>query len=137
MMARWQILRGSLGAALSLAISAPVAAQAAPTDWQPGPGIEACFAPAAETHRFDTADACAALASSARDNDTRAALLFEEMRLAYDVRDREETVDTLKAFDYEALAPNLGIEWADLTAGACFELDDMACATFAYNKLDN
>ena len=137
MIASWQFPGGLLCAALFLAASSPLAAQGTNEDWQPRPEWNACFKPAAETHRFDTADACAALASSARDSDARTALLLEEMRLAYDVRDRGEMVDTLKAIDFEALPPNLRIEWADLTADACFELDDMACAAFAYNKLSN
>lgn len=137
MMAIWQFPGGLLCASLVLAASSPLAAQDTSKDWQPGPELDACFEPEADTHRFDTADACSALASSARDTDTRTALLLEEMRLAYDVRDREEMVDTLKAIDYEALPPNLRIEWADLTASTCFQLDDMACAAFAYNKLDH
>lgn len=137
MMASWQFPGRLLCAALFLAASSPLAAQAIIEDWQPGPEWNACFKPAAETHRFDTADACASLASSARDSNARTALLLQEMRLAYDVRDREEMVETLKAIDFEALPPNLRIAWADLTADACFELDDMACATFAYTKLSS
>ncbi|WP_197635774.1 hypothetical protein [Erythrobacter sp. YJ-T3-07] len=134
-MATWQFPGSLLCAALLLAASSPLAAQAVVEDWQPGPELDACFKPGADTHRFDTADACAALASSARDTNARTALLLEEMRLAYDVRDREEMVETLKAMDFEALPTNLRIAWADLTADACFEFDDMACAAFVFTKL--
>lgn len=135
MMATWQFPGSLLCAALLLAASSPLAAQAVVEDWQPGPELDACFEPEADTHRLDTADACAALASSARDTNDRTALLLEEMRLAYDVRDREEMVETLKAMDFEALPTNLRIGWADLTADACFESDDMACAAFVFTKL--
>lgn len=135
MIASWQFPGGLLCAALFLAASSPLAAQAVVGDWQPSPELDACFQPEADTHRFDTADACATLASSARDTDTRTALLLEEMRLAYDVRDRGEMVETLKAMDFEALPTNLRIAWADLTADACFELDDMACAAFVFTRL--
>ena len=135
MMTTWQFSRGFLCAALFLAASSPLAAQTATHDWQAGPELDACFEPEADTHRFDTADACATLASSARDADTRTALLLEEMRLAYDVRDREEMVDTLKAIDFQKLAPNLQIAWGDLTSSACYALEDMGCAAFAFTKL--